>query len=420
MTQMSANEFQQQTGGDGWRVLEGEAYAWFEAPSHAAGATMVERLVESAGSGFPDIDLRPTGVRVRLTGQGEPEVRQAAAISAAARELGLTPDPSVLQVAVLAIDTPDPERLAPFWRTVFAYRQDDNFRLTDPLRRDPGISFHQDDEHRPLRNRLHIDVGRPSEEVASAVTELGQTPSGPYGLMVADEAGNEVDLVPGGPMSDAPDVSDWRAPFAAMVFYPTTEPAQTSALVTAAAGLADEAGIPLLIDLRPDGVTIDSGKDLWDESQFREPGAEGEDGPQPVFLDVAARIQAAAKDLGLTADQTRPRFMQVCLDVVDLPAVRQFWTSTLGYQSDPREYVTDVYDPRRLNPVVIFQEMDSSDEDRRRQRDRMRLVLHVPDDQLQDRIDTAVAAGGRVVSATGGLTRLADPEGNELDLIAEV
>jgi hypothetical protein len=67
--------------------------------------------------------------------------------------------------------------------------------------------------------------------------------------------------------------------------------------------------------------------------------------------------------------------------------------------------------------VLIFQRMDSEDHDRRHQRDRMRLVLSVPDDHLQHRIDTAVAAGGRVVSTTDGLTRLTDPESNELDLV---
>lgn len=411
MPQMSANEFQQETEDDAWRVLEGAAQAWFEAPSHAAGAALVERFSGFLGrSEFPDIDLRPTGVRVRLTGHGEPEVRQAAAISAAARELGLTPDPSVLQVAGLAVDSSDPTGLMPFWRTVMAYRQADEARLTDPLRRDPTILFHQDDDPRPLRNRLHVDVGRPSEAVAFAVAELRQTPSGPYGLMVSDEAGNEVDLVPGGPMSDASETADWRAPFAAMVFYPTAAPEQASALVTAVAGLADDAGIPLLIDVRPDGVTIDSGKDLW----------EGADGPLPAFTDLAAKIQTAARGLGLSADPARPRFVQLCLDVVDLPATREFWTSALGYRTDPREGVADIYDPRRLNPVFIFQRMDSSDEARRRQRDRIRVVMNVPHDQLQHRISTAVAAGGKVVDATAGRTRLSDPEGNELDLVSEL
>lgn len=411
MAEMSAYDFQQRTQDDAWRVLEGTAQAWFEAPSHAAGASLMERVAGlSEGSVFPDIDLRPTGVRVRLTSQGEEEVRQATAISAAAWDLGLIPDPSVLQVARLAVDSSDPTGLIPFWRAVMAYRQGDEARLTDPLRRDPTIVFHQDDEPKPLRNRLHVDVGRPPEAVASAVAELGQTPSGPYGLMVSDQDGNEVDLVPGGPMSDAPETADWRAPFAAMAFYRTTAPEQASALVAAVAGLADDARIPLLIDIRPDGVTIDSGKDLW----------EGPDGPVPAFTDLAAKIQTAARGLGLSADPVRPRFVQLCLDVVDLPAAREFWTSALGYQTDPREDVTDTYDPRRLNPVLIFQRMDSSDEARRRQRDRIRLVLNVPEDQFQHRIATALAAGGKVVDATADRTRLSDPEGNELDLVGEL
>jgi hypothetical protein len=407
---MSANACQQETEDDAWRVLEGVAQAWFEAPSHAAGTAFVVRVAGfSEGSEFPDIDLRPTGVRVRLTGHGESEVRQATAISAAARELGLTPDPSVLQVAGLAVDSSDPTGLMPFWRTVMDYRQGDEARLADPSRRDPTIQFHQDDDPRPPRNRLHVDVGRPSEAVASAVAELGQTPSGPYGLMVSDEAGNEVDLVPGGPMSDASETADWRTPFAAMVFYPTPLPEQASALVTTVAGLADDAGIPLLIDVRPDGVTIDSGKDLW----------EGADGPLPAFTDLAAKIQTAARGLGLSADPARLRFVQLCLDVLDLPAAREFWTSALGYRTDPREGVADIYDPRRLNPVLIFQRMDSSDEARRRQRDRIRVVLNVPHVQLQQRIATAVAAGGKVMDTTAGRTRLSDPEGSELDLVSE-
>lgn len=411
MPPMSAIEFQHETKDDAWRVLDGVAQAWFEAPSHTAGAALVERVAGLSGrSEFPDVDLRPTGARMRLTGRGEPEVRRASAISAAARELGLTPDPSVLQVAGLAVDSSDPTGLMPFWRTVMAYRQGDETRLTDPLRRDPTIQFHQDDDPRPLRNRLHVDVGRPPEAVASAVAELRQTPSGPYGLMVSDVAGNEVDLVPGGPMSDASETADWRAPFAAMVFYMTEAPEQASALVTAVAGLADGAGIPLLIDVRPDGVTIDSGKDLW----------EGPDGPLPAFTDLAAGIQTAARSLGLAADPARPRFVQLGLDVVDLPAARAFWTSALGYRTDPRVGVADIYDPRRLNPVLFFQGMDSSDEARRRQRDRIRVVLNVPHDQLQHRIATAIAAGGKVVDTNAGRTRLSDPEGNELDLVTEL
>jgi hypothetical protein len=102
-----------------------------------------------------------------------------------------------------------------------------------------------------------------------------------------------------------------------------------------------------------------------------------------------------------------------------VPAVRDFWTTLLGYQHDPRPNVSDIYDPRRLNPVIIFQQMDTADEERRRQRNRIHFDVVVPDDQAQARVDAAVAAGGRILAEPAqGRWRLADPEGNEVDIVA--
>jgi hypothetical protein len=58
--------------------------------------------------------------------------------------------------------------------------------------------------------------------------------------------------------------------------------------------------------------------------------------------------------------------------------------------------------------------MDASDADRREHRNRVHLALAVPHDQVQARTDAAVTAGGRLLSAR----TVADPEGNELDIIA--
>jgi hypothetical protein len=113
---------------------------------------------------------------------------------------------------------------------------------------------------------------------------------------------------------------------------------------------------------------------------------------------------------------TRLRFVQLGIDAVDVPAVRAFWTTLLGYRPDPRTSVSDIYDPRRLNPVVIFQQMDASDQDRRRQRNRIRLDLVVPHDQARARIDAALSAGGRMVDTTPERCRLTDPDGNEVDI----
>ncbi|WP_239089202.1 VOC family protein [Micromonospora gifhornensis] len=105
------------------------------------------------------------------------------------------------------------------------------------------------------------------------------------------------------------------------------------------------------------------------------------------------------------------------MDAVDVPAVRAFWTSVLGYQHDPRAFVTDIYDPHRLNPVLFFQRMDASDTERRQHRNRIHVDLFVPYDQVHARIDAAVAAGGRTVTESAPRRTLIDREGNEVDIV---
>ncbi|GIJ72482.1 hypothetical protein Voc01_073990 [Virgisporangium ochraceum] len=335
--------------------------------------------------------------------------RSSRADSAAARDLGLAADPAVLQTVRLVIETADGPLLLPFWRTVLAYEPVGADGLRDPSRRDPGLSF-RPSPHRPLRDRIHVDVVRAPDAVEAARAAVEQKPFGPYGVALADADGNEVDVVPGDRLSPRPETADWQVLFAAMAFYPVDRPARAADLASAVAGLADDAGLPLMVDLRPDGVTIDGGKDQWED---------GEGSATPRFVDLAGRIQTAARDLGLSADPTRPRFVQLGLDAVDLPAVRAFWAAVLGYSEDQRPFLTDIYDPRRLNPVLFFQPMDASDAERRRQRNRVHLELFVADDHAQTRVDAAVAAGGRVLAGSTAERRtLVDPEGNEVALVS--
>jgi len=415
MDRLTATEFQQTGGVEDWRLVGGGASAWFNAPSQTAGAALVGRIGELTDSnGPPDVDLRAGGVRVRIGAPGPPnltraDVTLARAVSAAAHDLGLVADPAALQAVQLAIDAVDRPSVMSFWRPVLAYEPVGANSLIDPMRRDPEISFHRQHEARPLRNRIHVDVVRTPDAVEAARAVVGSEAYGAYNFTHADAEGNEVDLVPGDALSKGPETADWRVLFGAMTFYPTGSPVQASRLATAVAGLADDAGLPLLVDLRPDGVTIDSGKDQWEDDEH----ARG-----PRFVDLARRVQTAARDLALSADTTRLRFVQLGIDAVEVPAVQAFWATVLGYQHDPRTSLTEIYDPRRLNPVIMFQKMDASEEDRRQQRNRIHLDLCVPYDQAEARIDAAIAAGGRVVTdKTPGRCRLADPEGNEVDIV---
>lgn len=192
-----------------------------------------------------------------------------------------------------------------------------------------------------------------------------------------------------------------------MTYFPTASYGQAAQLVAAVAELADDAGIALLIDLRAGGVTVDTGKDQWVDERFG---------------DLARQIQAAARSMGLTADPSRLRFVQIGIDAVDIPAVRSFWRAVLGYEFDERPDVTDIYDPRRLNPRLFFQRLATDDRARRAQRNRIHVDLFVPNDQADARIEAALAAGGRVVydAEAPEWWTLADPEGNEVDIAVSV
>ena len=144
----------------------------------------------------------------------------------------------------------------------------------------------------------------------------------------------------------------------------------------AAAALADDTGFPLLVDLRPGLVILDSGKDQWEADAH---------GLELDFTDLAGKLQTAARELGATADPGLPRFAQLFLDAADVAAVGAFWAAALGYTPDRRAGVSDIHDPRRLNPVLVFQELDASETARRRQRNRLHVELAVPDAARADR-----------------------------------
>ncbi|WP_456786063.1 VOC family protein [Cellulomonas sp. P5_C5] len=385
--------------GTDWRVLDGVATAWFDAPSLIEGAALARRVVELSAE-IP-VDVRATGVRVRLD-----SAEHAEAVSAAARDLGLTANPAALQQLSVVLESADPSAVRPFWQRALGYTPGEDGGLADPLRRDPALRIRPSTESRPLRNRIHLDVVRP----AAVVEQVGLGEAyGAFGVCHADPDGNEVDLVPGGALDESVGTADWHAVFSAIACYRTTSTTQQRELAAAAAALADDAGFPLVVDLRPGLVIIDSGKDQW------EPDAHG---LALDFTDLAARIQTAARALGAVADPALPRFAQLFLDAADVTAARAFWVAALGYTHDRRTGTSDIYDPRRLNPELVFQEIDTSETERRRQRNRIHVELAVPSDVVQVRLATTLAAGGRLLDESEDRWRVADPDGNELVIVS--
>src|SRR4029079_887076 len=130
---------------------------------------------------------------------------------------------------------------------------------------------------------------------------LGEA-SGPFGVCHTDPDGNEGDLVPGTALGERIGTSHWQAVSRATESYRTTSPTQQRDLAAAAAALADDAGFPLLVDLRPGLVIVDSGKDQWQDDAH---------GLELDFADLAGEIQSAARELGATPDPGLPRFVQL-------------------------------------------------------------------------------------------------------------
>jgi 4a-hydroxytetrahydrobiopterin dehydratase len=207
---LSSAQFYAFGGVEDWRVLWGAGYAsaCFLTGTFGNGAALVQaisELVRDTGHD-PDIDLRPEGVTVRLfskevDGLTERDVALAGQISAAARELEVFADPAAVQHVQIAIDALDIARVRPFWHAVLGYPEVGDADLLDSHRIGPTFWFQQMDAERPQRNRFHVDLYLPNDEVqariAAALAAGGRIVSdahAPEWWTLADPEGNEVDL----------------------------------------------------------------------------------------------------------------------------------------------------------------------------------------------------------------------------------
>lgn len=125
-------------------------------------------------------------------------------------------------------------------------------------------------------------------------------------------------------------------------------------------------------------------------------------------VELARTVSRLVVDAGLAPDGSAVQSVELALDAPDVAAVMPFWAAFLGYE---RRAGTDdeVRDPAGAHPPVWFQE-SGADEPRQR----WHLDVWVDPEQVQGRIDAAVAAGGRVVddSAAPSFWVLADADGN--------
>lgn len=181
----TAREFHDARGVDDWRVLFWGAYAHYRTDSFADGARLVAAIaaLADATGHFPDVDLRPKGVTIRTFSRedgalSERDIELARQISAAARDLGLRPDPSQVQTVGIAVAQGSGVDVRPFWAAALGYNDLGDEDAIDPQRRNPHLWFHELDPPRLGRGRVHIDVSVPADQaearVAAAVAAGGR------------------------------------------------------------------------------------------------------------------------------------------------------------------------------------------------------------------------------------------------------
>jgi 4a-hydroxytetrahydrobiopterin dehydratase len=211
---ITPTEFHESDGVEDWRVIGDGAGAFFKTGSFAAAARFVQAIGDVPGveDHRPDVDLRHDGVTVRLLTTGEDyygmsrrDVDLARRISAAARTLGISADPSAVQSVLVIPGAPDVARVMPFWRAALGYepRRDSPAEdLVDPHDRGPAFWFERMREPRSDGGgAIHIAVWVPYEQAAARVAaalaaggRLVRDEFAPSWWTLADAAGNEVDI----------------------------------------------------------------------------------------------------------------------------------------------------------------------------------------------------------------------------------
>lgn len=127
---------------------------------------------------------------------------------------------------------------------------------------------------------------------------------------------------------------------------------------------------------------------------------------------LARRITELAAQHGATAEPAQVSLLELALDTPDHEEVLPFWEAVLGYAKTGED---EVRDKRGSRPTIWFQQSAPTDEVPSQ---RWHLDLWLPPEQVQPRIDAALAAGGSLASDAHAPSYwiLADPQGNKVCL----
>ena len=202
-------------------------------------------------------------------------------------------------------------------------------------------------------------------------------------------------------------VEGWRIiSDGATAFYPTASFQASARLVDAIGGIDGIDEHPPKLDVRHDGVTV----------RFLTKRAEGYR-LTTADLELARAVERVATEQGLTADPSAIQCLLVIPGATDRSAIMPFWQAILGYEPRIDSPAEDLVDPHDRDAAFWFEQMD---EPRADGKGAIHVVVSVPYEQAQARIDAALAAGGRVVYDANAPEwwTLEDPAGNQADIAA--
>jgi 4a-hydroxytetrahydrobiopterin dehydratase len=203
----------------------------------------------------------------------------------------------------------------------------------------------------------------------------------------------------------------WRVILQTFVTSVPVSSLQDGAAVAAAAAaaVAPADAARLRIDLRDDRVEVVlptlSRRTGFDEADIAATRA---------VTEALAAAGTAPRPLGEPGTARSAQALEICIDALDIPAIRPFWRAVMAYGDEPGGAGPSdaVVDPAGQGPTIWFQQMAQP----RPQRNRIHFDIVVPHDEADRRREAALAAGGVLVSdaEARAFWILADTEGNEI------
>ncbi|MGC5629272.1 4a-hydroxytetrahydrobiopterin dehydratase [Georgenia sp. Z1344] len=161
-----------------WRHLVNKLHSRFETGDFARGLSFVAAIgeVAEAAGHHPDVTLTYPSVTVSLTshdsgGITPKDIDLARRISTIASADGIPAAPSGVAVVELALDTADQGAIDAFWSSVLTGSPDnvDGDEIVDPSGRAPTLWFQRTEPHDTPRQRFHLDVQVPADELDARV-----------------------------------------------------------------------------------------------------------------------------------------------------------------------------------------------------------------------------------------------------------